>query len=146
MTTRKALTGFVLLIAIATANIHALPVQDDPEAAEAARVRAREEAVIRAREQQAAREEQATRDWIKNQQDKSESNLTRREKEMAPFRGRENETKFRSLQNSAQELMELGVKINNQVEASGAQSISVTLYSDLDKMEKLIKTIRKSAK
>lgn len=146
MTTKKTLAGFVLLIAIATASIHALPFQNDPEAAEAARARAREEAILRAREQQALREDQARRDWIKNEQDKSESNLARREKEVAPFRGRENDTKFVALRNSTQELMELALRINNQVDASGAQSISVSFYSDLDKVEKLVKAIRKNAK
>jgi len=38
------------------------------------------------------------------------------------------------------------VKTFNQIHSSGAESVSVSLFADLDKMEKLIKDIRKNAK
>ena len=130
----------------ATASAAALSLQDDEAAAQAARERAQQEGVTRAREQQALKADKARQDWIQGEQAKSESNLDYRARQLAPFRGRENENKFGTLQRSTQELVDLSKKISDEVDASGAQSISISFYSDLDQLEKLVKTIRKSAK
>jgi hypothetical protein len=147
MNTKKTIAALLMLITITSVSTKAVNVQDDDEiAAQAARARAQEEALMRAREQQLLREDKAREEWVKREQEKSESNLNRRANEVVSLTGWKNETKFMALQRSTQDLVDLSMKINDQVNASGAQSISVSFYSDLDKLEKLVKGIRKSAK
>jgi hypothetical protein len=65
---------------------------------------------------------------------------------LAQQKTKENELKFQALHLSSQQLVDLSVKTFNQIHSSGAQSVSVSLFADLDKMEKLIKDIRKNAR
>jgi hypothetical protein len=141
-------TPVLLLVfaAIAVLGTNALSVQDDPDAAAAARAAAREASDARAREQQAQKEQKASQDWLDRQRQQSESNIAIRERTMKEAREKENEVKFAAMQKSAKELLDLSVKTYNRLNASGAQSVSVILMADLDKMEMLVKDIRKAAK
>jgi hypothetical protein len=143
---KKILALLLVLGAIAISSGNALSVQDDPDAMEAARVAAREAAAARAREQQAQKEQKAVQEWDDRQRRQSEANIQARERQLMEARAKENEIKFAAMQKSAKELLDLSVKTYNRLNASGAQSVSVVFMTDLDKMEKLVKDLRKAAK
>jgi hypothetical protein len=138
------LAVFPLLAIVLLGVTNLLSFQDD-EAAAAARERAVQQDTAR-REQQDRQEDQARQAWIKAQQDASDFKLGARAVPSGVVKARENEIRFASLQESARELKALSVKINDQIEAGGAESVSLTLYSDLDRVEKIVKDIRKHAK
>jgi DNA-binding SARP family transcriptional activator len=143
---KRILAVSILLTATATASMSALSFQDDPQAAAEARQAAENARVERKMEQQALKEQKALDSWVENQRRQSESNLKAREQVMKEFRARENELKFEAMQKSAKELLDLSLKTYNRLNASGAQAVSVMFVADLDKMEKLVKDIRKAAK
>ena len=143
--TRRITAALALLGALAAGSAHMLAFQDtDTEAAQQA---AREAAAQRARvQQQADRDYKAQQDWLKRSADQSDANLNKMIDTQAQQKTKENELKFQMLQQSSQQLVDLSVKTFNRIHASGANSVSVSLFSDLDQMEKLIKDIRKNAK
>jgi len=143
--TRRITAALALLGALAAGSAHMLAFQDtDTEAAQQA---AREAAAQRARvQQQADRDYKAQQDWLKRSADQSDANLNKMIDTQTQQKTKENELKFQILQQSSQQLVDLSVKTFNRIHASGAQSVSVSLFSDLDQMEKLIKDIRKNAK
>jgi hypothetical protein len=142
----KKILALSFVFALAISGTNALSVQDDPAAVEAAREAAREASAARAREQQAQKEQKASQDWLDRQRQQSESNLAAKERVMKEFREKENEIKFEAMQKSAKELLDLSLKTYNRINSSGPQSVSVMLRADLDKMEKLVKDLRKAAK
>ena len=141
---RRITATLVLLGALTVGGATMVSSQDVDESTR--QQQAREAAAQRAREQAAAKEAQAQRDWLKRSADQSDANLNRMIDIVARQKTNENEVKFQALQNSSQELLDLSVKTFNRIHSSGAQSVSVSLFSDLDRMEKLIKEIRKNAK
>ena len=143
--TRRITAALALLGALAAGSAHMLAFQDtDTEAAQQA---AREAAAQRARvQQQADRDYKAQQDWLKRSADQSDANLNKMIDTQAQQKTKENELKFQMLQQSSQQLVDLSVKTFNRIHANGANSVSVSLFSDLDQMEKLIKDIRKNAK
>jgi len=143
--TRRITAALALLGALAAGSAHMLAFQDtDTEAAQQA---AREAAAQRARvQQQADRDYKAQQDWLKRSADQSDANLNKMIDTQDQQKTKENELKFQMLQQSSQQLVDLSVKTFNRIHSSGAQSVSVSLFSDLDQMEKLIKDIRKNAK
>jgi plasmid replication initiation protein len=144
---KKTTIGLLLMFAIAAANTVALPVQDDTYEREAARQQAaREQAAIRAKEQAAEKQQKATQDWLNRERQTSDSRLTAQEQLQRTARAHENETKFKALMESAKELVYLSSQTYSRLNANGAQSISVTLQADLDRMEKLVKAMKKTAK
>lgn len=56
------------------------------------------------------------------------------------------EKRFNELKAAAVELKELSQKMSDEIEANGQDVISAKLGSNLDRAEKLIKTIREKAK
>ena len=56
------------------------------------------------------------------------------------------EKRFNELKAAATELKELSAKMSDEIEAGGKDVISAKLGSNLDRAEKLIKTIREKAK
>ena len=143
--TRRITAALALLGALAAGSAHMLAFQDtDTEAAQQA---AREAAAQRARvQQQADRDYKAQQDWLKRSADQSDANLNKMIDTQTQQKTKENELKFQILQQSSQQLVDLSVKTFNRIHSSGANSVSVSLFSDLDQMEKLIKDIRKNAK
>lgn len=140
----RIIATLVLLSVLTVGSAAMVSSQDVDDATR--QQQAREAAQQRAREQAAAKEAQAQRDWLKRSADQSDANLNRMIDIVARQKSNENEVKFQALQNSSQELLDLSVKTFNRIHSSGAQSVSVTLFSDLDRMEKLIKEIRKNAR
>jgi type II secretory pathway pseudopilin PulG len=142
--TRRITATLALLGVLAAGGVQMLSFQDVDT--EAARQAAREAAAARARQQQLDREYKAQQDWLKRAEDQSNANLNRMADTLARQKINENERKFQALHQSSQQLVDLSVKTFNQIHSSGAQSVSVSLFADLDKMEKLIKDIRKNAR
>jgi len=56
------------------------------------------------------------------------------------------EKRFNELKAAAVELKELSQKMSDEIEAGGKDVISAKLWSNLDRAEKLVKTIREKAK
>ena len=56
------------------------------------------------------------------------------------------EKQFNELKAAAVELKELSQKMSDEIEAGGQDVISAKLWSNLDRAEKLVKTIRDKAK
>jgi len=141
-----ALVGTLLL-----GNGQMFSVQDDPGEAEARREAARQEAAaeasrLRAMEQKAIAEENARQKFIDGNRQQGERNLAAAEERARVAKTQENETKFANLERSAKELMDLSTRTYTQLKSSGAQSVSLTLYADLERMEKLVKEMRKNVK
>src|SRR5262249_4129295 len=59
---------------------------------------------------------------------------------------RAKEKKFDELKAAALELKNLSTKMSDEIEAGGKDVISARIWSDLDRAEKLVKTIREKAK
>jgi hypothetical protein len=66
--------------------------------------------------------------------------LIRRTEKMAK------EKKFKELQSAAEELAELSRKMSDEIAAGGKEVISVRIWQNLDRAEKLVKTMREKAK
>lgn len=141
---KKTLAVPVLLGALIVANVYVFS-QDDPLAArkEAA---AASDAAARTAEAKDTSNDKARQSFINGIQRESLSNVASMESRNRAYRAKENELKFTELQQSAKELMDLGVKTYNQINSSGAQAVSLTVYSDLDRMEQLLKTMKKNIK
>lgn len=58
----------------------------------------------------------------------------------------EKEKRFNELKAAAAELKELSQKMSDEIEAGGKDVISAKLWSNLDRAEKLVKTIREKSK
>ena len=58
----------------------------------------------------------------------------------------EKEKRFNDLKAAAAELKTLSAKMSDEIDAGGKDVISVRIWTDLDRAEKLIKTIREKAK
>lgn len=58
----------------------------------------------------------------------------------------EKEKRFNELKAAAAELKTLSAKMSDEIDAGGKDVISVRIWTDLDRAEKLIKTIREKAK
>jgi hypothetical protein len=58
----------------------------------------------------------------------------------------EKEKRFNELKAAAGELKTLSAKISDEIEAGGKDVISARLGADLDRVDKLVKTIREKAK
>ena len=56
------------------------------------------------------------------------------------------EKRFNELKTAAAELKTLATRMSDEIEAGGEDVISARIWSDLDRAEKLIKTIREKAK
>ena len=56
------------------------------------------------------------------------------------------EKRFNELKAAATELKELSRKMSDEIEAGGKDVISAKLWSNLDRAEKLVKTMREKAK
>lgn len=56
------------------------------------------------------------------------------------------EKKFNELKAAAEELAELSKKMSDEIAAGGQDVVSVKIFQDLDRAEKLVKTIRDKAK
>ena len=139
MTKRMAGT-LTLLGVIAMGSAKMLSSQDQDSDA------ARQAAAQRQRDNEAIKQDQARQDFLKRSEAQSAANLDKSVNAAAQQRKKENEVKFDALQQSSRELMNLSAKTYNQIQSSGGQSVSVSLFQDLDKMEKLIKDMRKNAK
>jgi hypothetical protein len=122
-------------------------------------------AVIRAQDPDADAREQAARDrqlqvqaareaaqdksresWYDSIRRQSESNLELAIRRAEAAKRAENEDKFGELQRTTAELLAASERLHNRVNASGSQAISVTFYSDLEQIEKLVKRVRAAAK
>ncbi|HZI51914.1 MAG TPA: hypothetical protein VFE29_08815 [Terriglobia bacterium] len=141
-----ALVGTLLL-----GNGQMFSFQDDPGEAEARREAARQEAAaeasrLRAMEQKAIAEENARQKFLDASRQQGERNLAAAEERARAAKSQENETKFANLERSAKELMDLSTRAYTQLKSSGAQSVSLTLHADLERMEKLVKEMRKNVK
>ena len=66
--------------------------------------------------------------------------LVRRTEKMAK------EKKYNELKDAAAELAELSKKMSDEISAGGKEVISVRIWQNLDRAEKLIKTMREKAK
>ena len=147
---KKVLSGFLLLTTVLLGSTLAFPRQD----AEA--IAAQQAVAQQAAEQQAAemrrielrreRDEKATDEWVQRLRQESESNLTRMAFPAAEARARQNDAKYAALQRSADDLLMLSQRIHEQVASSGAQSVSVRFFTDLDNLEKAVKELRKASK
>lgn len=58
----------------------------------------------------------------------------------------EKEKRFNELKTAAAELKELSRKMSDEIEAGGKDVISARIWADLDRAEKLVKTMRDKAK
>jgi hypothetical protein len=58
----------------------------------------------------------------------------------------EKEKRYTELKAAAAELKTLTAKISDQIETGGKDVISATIWTDLDRADKLVKTIREKAK
>lgn len=135
-----------LIAAVVLCNIQMFSLQEDPEA-QARKDAAREaEARIKMMEQRAIEAEAERRKSIERERERSEANLAEAEARAREVKARENETKFAALEQSAKELRDLSARTYTQIRSSGAQSVSVTVYSDVERMEKLLKEMRKHLK
>jgi hypothetical protein len=56
------------------------------------------------------------------------------------------EKRFNELKAAAAELKELSTKMSDEIEAGGKDVVSAKIWSNLDRAEKLIKTMREKAK
>jgi hypothetical protein len=56
------------------------------------------------------------------------------------------EKRFNELKTAAAELKELSIKMSDEIEAGGKDVVSAKTWSNLDRAEKLIKTMREKAK
>jgi aspartokinase len=56
------------------------------------------------------------------------------------------EKRFNELKAAAAELKELSARMSDEIEAGGKDVISAKLFTNLDRAEKLVKTIREKAK
>jgi hypothetical protein len=134
---------FGTLVMVCSAMSSAIHAQDAEDLAR------QEAAAERARQIQAAREvaqDKARQEWNDRQRQQSENNLELAIRRAAEAKRVENETKFRELQSTTAKLLAVSQRLNSQVNASGSQAISVTFYSDLDQIEKLVKRIRAAGK
>jgi len=66
--------------------------------------------------------------------------LVRRTEKMAK------EKKYNELKEAANELAELSKKMSEEISAGGKEVISVRIWANLDRAEKLVKTMREKAK
>lgn len=66
--------------------------------------------------------------------------LVRRTEKMAK------EKKYNELKEAANELAELSQKMSEEISAGGKEVISVRIWQNLDRAEKLVKTMREKAK
>jgi hypothetical protein len=66
--------------------------------------------------------------------------LVRRTEKMAK------EKKYNELKEAANELAELSKKMSEEISAGGKEVISVRIWQNLDRAEKLVKTMREKAK
>src|SRR5688572_22297325 len=129
----------VLLGTLLMGNGPMVSLQDDGDA-EARREAARQEKAAaearqQAMEQQQIRAEQARQKSIEDQRQQMERNLDAAAERARVAKSQENELKFATLERSAKELMDLSSKTYTQLQNSGAQSVSLTLYADLERME-----------
>jgi hypothetical protein len=98
---------------------------------------------------QAAREvaqDKSRATWYDSMRRQSESNLELAIRRAEAAKREENENKFGELKIATAQLLAASERLDNQVNASGSQAISVTFYSDLDQIEKLVKRVRAAAK
>jgi hypothetical protein len=58
----------------------------------------------------------------------------------------EKEKRYNELKAAAAELKELSVKMSDEIETGGKDVVSAKMWSNLDRAEKLIKTMREKAK
>ena len=58
----------------------------------------------------------------------------------------EKEKKYNELKAAAAELKEISQKMSDEIEAGGKDVISARIWSNLDRAEKLVKTMREKAK
>jgi hypothetical protein len=56
------------------------------------------------------------------------------------------EKRFNELKAAAAELKELSTKMSDEIEAGGKEVVSAKIWSNLDRAEKLVKTMREKAK
>jgi len=56
------------------------------------------------------------------------------------------EKRFNELKAAAAELKDLSTKMSDEIEAGGKEVVSAKIWSNLDRAEKLIKTMREKAK
>jgi len=146
MEKRIALIG-ILLGTLAAGGVQMLSYQDvDEQAEQAAREAAAAAAAARRANEQAQRDEKAWEQFLKRGRDQSEANLDRAIVRQTQEKKTEKERKFKALDAASKELMDLSVKTFNQVHKNGDQSVSVSLFVDLNRMEQLVKEIRKNAK
>jgi hypothetical protein len=134
--------GIALIAGICGLSAGARAQDEDPLEV----IRRAEERASQQRAQQEAKEQQALRDWADRDRQQSEQNLDRAIRLATDAKKRENEVKFVQMQNAVRELVAVSQRMNDQINASGAQSVSVTFFSDLDKLDKLTKRIRAAAK
>jgi signal transduction histidine kinase len=114
--------------------------------------RARQEAASAAAAAEAARRtelrdlanDKARENFLNGVRQQSNAALSAAEGRAREAKRKENETKFAALERDAKELMDLSAKTYNQISSSGAQSVSLTVYSDLERIEKLVKEMRKN--
>jgi len=142
---KKMLVAIALMLAMSLGNARMFARQDE-DAAE----KARQEAAIAAEkarsEAREAANDKARDGFLNSLRNQSNANLTAAEDKAREVKRKENETKFTALQQSAKELMDLSAKTYQQINANGSQAISVTVYTDLEHMEQLVKEMRQNIK
>jgi hypothetical protein len=143
---KRVVSGVFVAAAVLLGSTTVVSIQDDPAQVSAREAAAREAAGIRAQELRNEREQKARAEWIDRQRKESEANLNMMAGRAADTKARENELKYANLNQHADDLVALSQKIQKQVQTSGAQSVSVGLFSDLDRVEATLKLIRKYAK
>jgi len=141
----KTMAGTLALLGVvAMGSARMLSLQDYD--AEVARQAAAQKATQQKMENAANQQNKARRDFLKAQEAQSTGSLASAVNAAAEQKKKENDLKFKALQQSSKELMDLSEKTFNQIHSSGGQAVFVSLFLDLDKMEKLIKDMRKNAK
>ena len=134
--TPTLLLGIVMIVPVIRAQ--------DPEAD--ARQQAARDRELQVQADREVAQDKSRQAWYDSIRQQSESNLELAIRRAEAAKRAENENKFGELQRTTAELLAAAERLDNQVHASGSQAISVTFYSDLDQIEKLVKRVRAAAK
>jgi hypothetical protein len=141
--TKRLFLILILTVTIGALRTNVVSSQDDVAQREQ---EARQVAAAKAQQARTDAVEKSQREFFDKQAKQAEANLDRAVGNATAARARANETRFAEMQTSASLLLSLSQKINGELQAGGAQSISVFLFKDLDEVEKTVKALRKAAK
>jgi hypothetical protein len=143
---KKLVVVIALVLAISPVNARMFSLQDQ-DAAERAREEAASIAAEKARiEAREAANDKARDNFINGLRNQSDTNLTAAESKAREAKRKENEIRFAALQESARELTEISARTYKEINANGSQTLSLTIYKDVERMEQLVKEMRRNIK